>query len=79
MESDIILEGFKQAESKHGVRYLRFFEDGDSSVYPTLIQCVPVWGRFITKIEGANYACKCYRRSLEKLVANNPSYKGKST
>ena len=79
MESDIILEGFKQAESKHGVRYLRFIGDGDSSVYPTLIQCVPVWGRFITKIECANHACKCYRGSLEKLVANNPSYKGKST
>ena len=79
MESDLILEGFKQAESKHGVRYLRFSGDGDSSVYSTLIQCVPVWGRFITKIEYANHACKCYRGSLEKLVANNPSYKGKST
>ena len=79
MESDIILEGFKQAESKHGVRYLRFIGDGDSSVYPTLIQYVPVWGRFITKMECANYACKYYRGSLEKLVANNPSYKGKST
>jgi len=38
MESDIILEGFKQAEEVHGVRYLRFIGDGDSSVYSTLFQ-----------------------------------------
>ena len=49
MESDIILEGFKQAEAVHGVRYTMFVGDGDSSVYSTLIQCVPVWGRFIEK------------------------------
>lgn len=79
MESDIILEGFKKAESTHGVRYLRFIGDGDSSVYPTLIQHVPVWGRFIKKIECANHACKCYRASLEKLATDNPSYKGKDT
>ena len=37
MEPDIILEGFKQAEEVHAVRYKRFVGDGDSSVYPTLI------------------------------------------
>ena len=77
MESDIILEGFKKAEATHGVRYLRFFGDGDRSVYPTLLQYVPVWGHFITKVECANHAYKCYRASLEKLAANNTSYKGK--
>ena len=69
MESDIILEGFKQAG--------RFIGDGDSSVHSTLIQCVPGWGRFITKLECANHCCKCYRSSLEKLVVDKPSYKGK--
>ena len=49
MESDIILEGFKQAEETHGVRYLRFIGDGDSSVYPTLLQHVPVQGSYIKK------------------------------
>ena len=34
MESDIILEGFKQAEAVHDVR---FIGDSDSSVYSTLI------------------------------------------
>jgi len=38
MESDIILDEFKQAEEVHGVRYLRFIGNEDSSVYSTLIQ-----------------------------------------
>ena len=56
-ELDIILEGFKQAEQMHGVRYKRFVGDGDSSVYPTLIENVPGWGRYIEKLECANHAC----------------------
>lgn len=77
MEPDIILEGFKQAEMVHGVRYRWFVGDGDSSVYPTLIQNVPGWGRYIEKLECANHACKCYRSGLEKLVEDKPSYKGR--
>lgn len=76
METDIILEGFCAAEKTHGVRYMRFVGDGDSSVYSTLIQNVPVWGRDIEKMECANHACKCYRAALEKVVQENPSYKG---
>ena len=75
MEPDIILEGFKQAEKVHGVRYTRFIGDGDSSVHSTLIQCVPGWGRYIKKMECANHSCKCYRSSLEKLVQEKPHYK----
>ena len=77
MEPDIILEGFKQAERVHSVRYMRFVGDGDSSVYSTLVQNVPGWGRYIKKQECANHCCKCYRSGLEKLVQENPSYKGK--
>ena len=77
METDIIVEGFKMAEEKHGVRYIRFVGDGDSSVYPSLVSSVPVWGYAIQKIECANHATKCYRSALEKLVHDNPSYKGK--
>ena len=75
METDIILDGFLEAEKVHGVRYTRFIGDGDSSVYPTLIQNVP-WGYAIEKLECAKHACKCYRGALEQLVNNNPSYKG---
>lgn len=76
METDIILEGFLEAERVHGVRYTKFIGDGDSSVYPTLIQNVSGWGHAIQKIECANHMCKCYRGALEQLVKSNPSYKG---
>lgn len=49
METDIILEGFQQAETSHGLRYTQFVGDGDSSVYPTLIGGVSGWGRAIKK------------------------------
>ncbi len=75
METDIIVEGFLEAEQVHGVRYIHFIGDGDSSssVHPTLIQNVPGWGHAIKKLE---CACKCYRGALERLVQDNPSYKG---
>ena len=77
MESDIILEGFLAAEKQHGVRYINFVGDGDSSVYPTLVSNVPGWGYSIKKQECANHALKCYRASLEQLIKDKPSYKGK--
>ncbi len=55
---------------------MKFIGDGDSSVYPTLIRNVPGWGHAIKKLECANHVCKCYRGALEKLVQDNPSYKG---
>ena len=76
MEPDIILEGFLQAESTHGVRYIKFAGDGDSSVHSTVITGVPGWGRAIEKLECANHACKCYRGSL-RTGTTNPHYKGK--
>ena len=51
METDIILEGFLEAERVHGVRYTKFVGDGDSSVYPTLLQNVPGWGHAIQKLK----------------------------
>ncbi len=76
METDIILDGFMEAERVHGVCYMKFIGDGDSSVYTTLLQSVPGWGHAIKKLECANHACKCYRGALERLVQDNPSYKG---
>ena len=76
MESDIILEGFLEAEQVHRVCYTWFIGDGDSSVHTTLLQSVPGWGFAIKKLECANHACKCYRGALEKIVQENSSYKG---
>ena len=50
METDIILCGFKEAESKYGLRYTTFIGDGDSSLHPNLITGVPGWGHIIKKI-----------------------------
>ena len=77
MEADIILSGFLEAESTHGVRYLKIIADGDSSVFATLQEKVPVWGKDIKKLECANHVCKCVRSNLEKLVLEKPQYKGK--
>ena len=58
METSAILEGL----------YTEFVSDGDSAVYPTLIQEVP-WGLAIKKIECANHACKCYRSRVGKACS----------
>jgi len=76
METDVILEGFLQAEKVHGVRNTTMIGDGDSSVYPSLIQNAPGWGHCIQKLESVNHSCKCYRGALDKLVRENPAYKG---
>ena len=76
MESDILVEGFQQAEQTHGVCYMRLVGDGDSSVMNSIHQKVPVWGRFVLKIECVNHALKNYRGKLELIVKENPAYKG---
>ena len=63
METNIILDGFKKAEQTHGLRYTRFIGDGDSSVCPTPLMEVPIWGRDIIKMECANHACKIQNAS----------------
>ena len=45
MEADIIVEGFREAESKHGLRYMRVIGDGDSSVFAKIRGEIHVWGR----------------------------------
>ena len=73
MEADIIIEGFKNADN-YGLRYINFVGDGDSSVHARILQDVPIWGRFVQKVECANHATKCLRSSLEKLVVDKPHY-----
>ncbi|CAC5387679.1 unnamed protein product [Mytilus coruscus] len=76
MESDIIVEGFLKANS-HGVRYMHFIADGDSSMHAQIMDRVPVCDKHVKKLECANHITKCLRSNLENLVAENPSYKGK--
>ncbi|CAC5400519.1 unnamed protein product [Mytilus coruscus] len=76
MEYDIIVEGVLKAND-FGVRYMHFIADGDSSIHAQIMQRVPVWGKFVLKMECANHICKCLRGNLENLVNENLSYKGK--
>ena len=61
MESDIILEGFLAAEKTHDIRYMRLVGYGDSSVFSTILQNVPIWGRHVKKLECANHSYKSLR------------------
>lgn len=51
MEMDIIVEEFREADSKYGLRYTKFIGDRDSPVYSSLITGVPQWGHVIAEIE----------------------------
>ena len=50
MEADIIVEGFQLSEQIHGVRYLWFIGDGDSSVYHAVVTGVPSYYYLVTKL-----------------------------
>ena len=50
METNILVEGFKESEKKYGLRYMTFVVDGECSVYPTLIAEIPGWGHSLQKL-----------------------------
>lgn len=66
MEADIVVEGFKKSEEMHGLQYLSFIGDGDSSVYANLRKNVS-YGQKITKIECKNHVVKNYTSALHKV------------
>ena len=76
-ETDMLLEGFRAAETMHRLRYMRMTGDGDSSVLANTQANVPGWGMKVSKVECANHAVNCYRSRLEKIVQDFPKYKGK--
>ncbi len=67
METDILVQGFREAETKYGLRYNTFTGDGDSSVHASLVTQVPGWGHVIRKVECANHAVKCYRGCIGEV------------
>lgn len=77
MESDMIVEGFRAAESMHHVKYMRMVADGDSSVLANIQVNVLGWGKHVTKIECANHTVKCYHNRLDKITQDFPKYKGR--
>lgn len=66
MEAAILVEGFQKSEEMHGLRYLAFIGDGDSSVFAQLKEKVP-YGGFIKKFECKNHVIKNYTNALYKV------------
>ncbi|XP_049877293.1 uncharacterized protein LOC126374645 [Pectinophora gossypiella] len=69
MEAAILVEGFQKSEEMHGLQYLSFVGDGDSSVFAQLKEKVS-YGRYIKKIECKNHVIKNYTSALYKILAN---------
>ena len=78
MEQDIIVEGFCRSEEMHSLWYIGIIGVGNSSVYTKVVEIVP-YGRRVKKLECANHAVRCYRKSLHDLVNNRPDWKGRNS
>ncbi|XP_063376826.1 uncharacterized protein LOC134664153 isoform X3 [Cydia fagiglandana] len=67
MEAEILVEGFQKSEEMHGVQYLSFIGDGDSSVFAQLNEKVS-YGQKIRKTECKNHVIKNYTSKLYKIL-----------
>ena len=69
MESDIIVEGFKQSVKIHNLIYGRLISDGDSSTYSKILQSRPYQHEGITveKIECRNHLLRNFCNKLQQL------------
>ncbi|KAJ8890562.1 hypothetical protein PR048_010071 [Dryococelus australis] len=71
MEQDVIVEGFFQSISMHGLVYRRLIADGDSSVHRTLIDAMPYGTtRQVEKGECRNHICRNYVGKVRGLCSN---------
>jgi len=77
MEASIIVEGFKESEQVHGIRYHKFIADGDSNVYKRILDSRLYKNLTIQKVECRNHLlrnlCKklrdmCPKRDAGKLL-----------
>lgn len=68
MEASIIVEGFKQSEEIHKVRYGRLIADGDSSCYKKLLEARPYKHLTIEKIECRNHLLRNYMSKIENVI-----------
>lgn len=66
MESAILVEGFEKSVEMHGIKYLNFIGDGDSSVFAQLREKVS-YGMEIKKTECKNHVIKNYTGALYKV------------
>lgn len=67
MESDILVEGFKQSMEMHQVIYSRFIADGDSSTYAKILQARPYADVTVEKIGCRNHILRNFCNKLQHL------------
>lgn len=76
METDIILEGFRNSILMHRLRYRRLVGDGDSSVYQAIKDSYMTGNYFTTvqKIQCYLHAIRCMNRNLLLAIkSSNPN------
>lgn len=77
MESDIILEGFKQSISMHNLIYKKLIGDGDSSVTKKLNTAKPYGPTcLVKKIECKNHILRNYMNKINDMVSKRKSSSG---
>lgn len=78
MESDIILEGFRQSINMHNLIYRKLIGDGDSSVTKKLSIAQPYGPNcLVKKIECKNHILRNYISKLNDMAAKRKSSSGK--
>jgi len=78
MESDIILEGFKQSINMHNLIYNKLIGDGDSSVTKKLRIAQPYGPNcLVKKIECKNHILRNYISKINDMAAKRKSSSGK--
>ncbi|KAL4105323.1 hypothetical protein QTP88_020571 [Uroleucon formosanum] len=78
MESDIILEGFRQSINMHNLIYHKLIGDGDSSVIKKLRIAQPYGPKcLIKKIECKNHILRNYLSKLNDMAAKRKCSSGK--
>lgn len=67
MESQSLVEGFKNSEAMYGIRYSTLIADGDSSTYKRILESRPYHNLTVEKIECRNHLLRNYCNKLLAL------------
>ncbi|KAJ8671989.1 hypothetical protein QAD02_003248 [Eretmocerus hayati] len=75
MESEALLEGFKESVETHGLIYNKFIGDGDSNFYKILKSANPYgeWNIMPKKIECTNHLLRNFCKKIDKISKLKPT------
>lgn len=78
MESEILVEGFKNSIKEHGLIYGRLISDGDSSTYAKILEARPYADVTVEKVECRNHVLRNFCNKLQALTTDTkypPKYR----